>query len=74
MGSMRKPEAMTTHSLASCAATTAGGENAPAAALRNLYFLSILTAIFLPMTLVTGIFGMNVAGLPGLSGGASFWW
>jgi zinc transporter len=26
------------------------------------------------MTLVTGIFGMNVAGLPGLQGPASFWW
>jgi zinc transporter len=26
------------------------------------------------MTLVTGIFGMNVAGLPGLHGAGSFWW
>jgi zinc transporter len=41
---------------------------------RNLYVLSILTAVLLPMTLVTGVFGMNVAGLPGLSGHASFWW
>jgi zinc transporter len=41
---------------------------------RNLYVLSILTAVLLPMTLVTGIFGMNVAGLPGLSGPESFWW
>jgi zinc transporter len=40
----------------------------------NLYVLSILTAVFLPMTLVTGIFGMNVAGLPGLHGAGSFWW
>jgi len=40
----------------------------------NLYVLSILTAVFLPMTLVTGIFGMNVAGLPGLHGGGAFWW
>jgi zinc transporter len=40
---------------------------------RNLYFLSIATAIFLPMTLVTGIFGMNVAGLPGLKTSAAFW-
>ena len=32
---------------------------------RNLYVLSILTAVLLPMTLVTGIFGMNVADLPG---------
>ncbi len=39
---------------------------------RNLYVLSILTAVLLPMTLVTGIFGMNVADLPGLHQD-SFW-
>ena len=31
---------------------------------RNLYLLSILTAFFLPPTLVTGLFGMNTKGLP----------
>jgi Mg2+ and Co2+ transporters len=36
--------------------------------------LSILTAVLLPMTLVTGVFGMNTAGLPGLQGAHSFWW
>lgn len=30
----------------------------------NLYFLSILSALLLPATLVTGIFGMNTGGLP----------
>jgi zinc transporter len=40
---------------------------------RNLYVLSILTAVFLPMTLVTGIFGMNVSGLPGLSDPHAYW-
>ena len=40
---------------------------------RNLYVLSILTAVLLPMTLVTGIFGMNVAGMPGLQNPAAFW-
>jgi zinc transporter len=40
---------------------------------RNLYVLSILTAVLLPMTLVTGIFGMNVAGLPGMHDPGSFW-
>jgi len=30
---------------------------------KNLYFLSILTALFMPATLVTGIFGMNTSGL-----------
>lgn len=41
---------------------------------RNLYVLSIFTAIFLPMTLVTGVFGMNVGGLPGVSEGNGFFW
>lgn len=40
---------------------------------RNLYVLSILTAVLLPMTLVTGIFGMNVAGMPGLHHPGAFW-
>jgi len=30
---------------------------------RNLYFLSVLTALLMPATLVTGIFGMNTGGL-----------
>jgi zinc transporter len=41
---------------------------------RNLYVLSILTAIFLPMTLLTGVFGMNVAGLPWTQGQGGFAW
>lgn len=35
---------------------------------QNLYILSIMTALMLPATLVTGIFGMNTGDLP-LSGG-----
>ncbi|MGI4878729.1 MAG: CorA family divalent cation transporter [Janthinobacterium lividum] len=31
---------------------------------QNLYLLSILSALLLPATLVTGIFGMNTGGLP----------
>jgi zinc transporter len=31
---------------------------------QNLYILSIMTALLLPATLVTGIFGMNTGGLP----------
>jgi zinc transporter len=31
---------------------------------RNLHVLAIVTTIFLPATLITGIFGMNVGGLP----------
>ncbi|AHJ65906.1 Divalent cation transporter [Granulibacter bethesdensis CGDNIH4] len=34
----------------------------------SLMILSVLTAILLPPTLVTGIFGMNTTGLPGTSG------
>jgi zinc transporter len=41
---------------------------------RSLLVLSVLTAIFLPMTLITGIFGMNVAGLPGLQSPDGFLW
>lgn len=41
---------------------------------RNLYVLSIFTAIFLPMTLVTGVFGMNVGGLPGVENPSGFFW
>lgn len=40
----------------------------------NLFFLSIVSSIMLPMTLVTGIFGMNVAGLPGTHDEMSFLW
>lgn len=32
----------------------------------RMYVLSVVAAIFLPLTFVTGLLGMNVAGLPGL--------
>jgi len=32
----------------------------------RMYILSIVAAIFLPISFITGLFGMNVAGLPGL--------
>ena len=32
----------------------------------RMYVLSIVAAIFLPISFVTGLFGMNVAGLPGI--------
>ncbi len=40
---------------------------------QRMYVLSIVAAIFLPITFITGIFGMNVAGLPGVEEGAAFW-
>ncbi|BAN22668.1 transporter [Caballeronia insecticola] len=39
----------------------------------KLLWLAIISALLLPATLVTGIFGMNVAGLPGTHDPASFW-
>ena len=41
---------------------------------RNLFVLSVVTVVLLPMTLITGVFGMNVAGLPGLQDPEAFWW
>jgi zinc transporter len=41
---------------------------------RKLNALTALTAAFLPMTLITGIFGMNVAGLPGTEETGAFFW
>jgi zinc transporter len=40
---------------------------------RNLYVLSIVTTLLLPITLITGVFGMNVAGLPWLEHPQGFW-
>jgi zinc transporter len=31
-----------------------------------MYVLSVVAALFLPLTFVTGLLGMNVGGLPGL--------
>ncbi len=40
---------------------------------KQLYVLSMLTALFLPATLVTGFFGMNTKGLPFGEDEAGFW-
>ena len=39
----------------------------------RMYILAVVTAVFLPVTFITGLFGMNVAGLPGTELGTSFW-
>jgi zinc transporter len=42
---------------------------------RNLYVLSMVTVILLPINLITGIFGMNTGGLPlGKDDPSGFWW
>lgn len=40
----------------------------------RLYVLSLVTAVFLPLSFLTGVFGMNVAGLPGLENPESFFY
>lgn len=39
----------------------------------RMYLLSVVAAIFLPLTFVTGMLGMNVAGLPGTEDPDSFY-
>lgn len=41
---------------------------------RNLYFISVAAAVFLPVTLISGIFGINVGGLPWLEDASGFLW
>ncbi|MCW8091087.1 zinc transporter ZntB [Alteromonas sp. ASW11-130] len=38
----------------------------------RMYVLSMVTAIFLPLSFLTGVFGMNVAGLPGTESPEAF--
>jgi zinc transporter len=40
---------------------------------RNLYLLSVMTTVLLPINLITGIFGMNTGGLPWAQDSAGFW-
>lgn len=40
---------------------------------RNLYLLSILSAIFLPLGFLTGLMGINLAGMPGAEAPWAFW-
>jgi zinc transporter len=41
---------------------------------RHLLFLSVVTSLLLPVTLITGIFGMNVGGLPFIDDSSGFGW
>ncbi len=40
---------------------------------RNMYVISIIAAIFLPLSFVTGLLGINVGGMPGVDNTAAFW-
>ena len=40
----------------------------------RMYVLSVVAAVFLPLTFVTGMLGMNVGGLPGLESPNGFLW
>ncbi len=39
---------------------------------QRLFVLSIISAIFLPLGFVTGLFGVNVGGMPGVNNGVAF--
>ncbi|RKF18185.1 zinc transporter ZntB [Altericroceibacterium spongiae] len=40
---------------------------------RTNYLLTIVAAIFLPLSFVTGLLGINVGGMPGVNDGDAFW-
>jgi zinc transporter len=40
---------------------------------RNMYLLSIITLVFLPLTFLTGLFGVNLGGIPGAERSDAFY-
>jgi zinc transporter len=40
---------------------------------KTTYLLSIVAALFLPLSFVTGVLGMNVGGMPGTTSHTAFW-
>ena len=40
---------------------------------KNTYVISIIATIFLPLGFLTGVFGVNLAGIPGTDNPVSFW-
>lgn len=40
---------------------------------RNSFLFTVLAAIFMPLSFVTGLFGINVGGIPGAAGDNAFW-
>ncbi|MCY1353426.1 Cobalt/magnesium transport protein CorA [compost metagenome] len=41
---------------------------------RTMRMLTLITALFMPLTLITGIFGMNFERMPWLQAPDGFWW
>jgi zinc transporter len=41
---------------------------------KNTFLLSVVSAIFLPLTFLTGLIGMNVKGIPGAEDPQAFWY
>ncbi|SBT16908.1 Zinc transport protein ZntB [Marinomonas gallaica] len=39
----------------------------------RMYVLSILSGIFMPLGFLTGLFGINIGGMPGVENSAAFW-
>ncbi|RUO61880.1 CorA family divalent cation transporter [Pseudidiomarina insulisalsae] len=40
---------------------------------RNTYWLSVIAGVFLPITFLTGVFGINIGGMPGVENADAFW-
>ena len=40
---------------------------------RTMYALTVVAAILLPPSLIAGLFGINVGGMPGVDNGGAFW-
>lgn len=40
---------------------------------RNTYWLSVTAGVFLPLSFLTGLFGINVGGMPGVDSHTAFW-
>ncbi len=41
---------------------------------KSIYILSLVSSIFIPLTFLTSVFSVNIAGLPGLENPRAFFW